>query len=99
MIRRPPRSTLFPYTTLFRSPSDDSGLVFAKDADDTALNLDVVRGNHDRSHFGICRLETYLAGAFAIEALERCFFPTNQRHHNVTSIGDLGLLEIGRAHV
>src|SRR3712207_9452269 len=23
MIRRPPRSTLFPYTTLFRSPSDD----------------------------------------------------------------------------
>src|SRR2546430_7764240 len=23
MIRRPPRSTLFPYTTLFRSPSND----------------------------------------------------------------------------
>src|SRR3712207_8696243 len=34
MIRRPPRSTLFPYTTLFRSPADagdevpaDAGLV------------------------------------------------------------------------
>src|SRR5574341_1201240 len=26
MIRRPPRSTLFPYTTLFRSDSDDDGL-------------------------------------------------------------------------
>src|SRR3712207_8435174 len=26
MIRRPPRSTLFPYTTLFRSPSRPSGL-------------------------------------------------------------------------
>src|SRR3989449_3705797 len=25
MIRRPPRSTLFPYTTLFRSPSEGSG--------------------------------------------------------------------------
>src|SRR5574340_1503594 len=25
MIRRPPRSTLFPYTTLFRSPAPDSG--------------------------------------------------------------------------
>src|SRR2546430_7869452 len=25
MIRRPPRSTLFPYTTLFRSPWDASG--------------------------------------------------------------------------
>src|SRR2546422_4340260 len=24
MIRRPPRSTLFPYTTLFRSPAADS---------------------------------------------------------------------------
>src|SRR5438034_6669145 len=25
MIRRPPRSTLFPYTTLFRSPADPHG--------------------------------------------------------------------------
>src|SRR5258707_1727107 len=25
MIRRPPRSTLFPYTTLFRSPAHDPG--------------------------------------------------------------------------
>src|SRR2546428_11223476 len=25
MIRRPPRSTLFPYTTLFRSPADGFG--------------------------------------------------------------------------
>src|SRR2546426_7109008 len=29
MIRRPPRSTLFPYTTLFRSPLDDLGQVLA----------------------------------------------------------------------
>src|SRR5258705_5362630 len=28
MIRRPPRSTLFPYTTLFRSPSAPSGRRF-----------------------------------------------------------------------
>src|SRR5690348_18117661 len=27
MIRRPPRSTLFPYTTLFRSPSKFAALV------------------------------------------------------------------------
>src|SRR5258708_27428279 len=26
MIRRPPRSTLFPYTTLFRSPADSCGV-------------------------------------------------------------------------
>src|SRR2546430_5364823 len=29
MIRRPPRSTLFPYTTLFRSSSPDEMLGFA----------------------------------------------------------------------
>src|SRR3712207_7828827 len=30
MIRRPPRSTLFPYTTLFRSPYHDNGIkIFA----------------------------------------------------------------------
>src|SRR5258707_9147697 len=27
MIRRPPRSTLFPYTTLFRSPRSNAGLL------------------------------------------------------------------------
>src|SRR3712207_7979171 len=30
MIRRPPRSTLFPYTTLFRSQSGGSILAFTK---------------------------------------------------------------------
>src|SRR2546430_12338196 len=29
MIRRPPRSTLFPYTTLFRSDSPPPGLIVA----------------------------------------------------------------------
>src|SRR3712207_7880465 len=32
MIRRPPRSTLFPYTTLFRSRSPASGGAMAADA-------------------------------------------------------------------
>src|SRR3712207_7643772 len=30
MIRRPPRSTLFPYTTLFRSNSDESSLAIGE---------------------------------------------------------------------
>src|SRR3712207_7511553 len=37
MIRRPPRSTLFPYTTLFRSHTDD-GEIFA--IDDTCTHQD-----------------------------------------------------------
>src|SRR3712207_8544217 len=47
MIRRPPRSTLFPYTTLFRSPPDDlrDDLL----AGEGALPYPV-RENHGRSH-------------------------------------------------
>src|SRR2546422_7640695 len=39
MIRRPPRSTLFPYTTLFRSPQDGAALLdpVAEVADEPAL--------------------------------------------------------------
>src|SRR6266566_6452543 len=32
MIRRPPRSTLFPYTTLFRSPCERNGHEYADGA-------------------------------------------------------------------
>src|SRR3712207_7750938 len=41
MIRRPPRSTLFPYTTLFRSIGDRLGdrLLPAQRADQRALTL------------------------------------------------------------
>src|SRR3989442_14511489 len=35
MIRRPPRSTLFPYTTLFRSPSDGAHVGFERLGNDT----------------------------------------------------------------
>src|SRR5260370_684258 len=65
MIRRPPRSTLFPYTTLFRSLVGDLG-----DRDDGAVDDDRYRadarvavvGSHERtpelhSHLnGGCRL-------------------------------------------
>src|SRR5256886_12702190 len=34
MIRRPPRSTLFPYTTLFRSRDEDPDAALAQPADD-----------------------------------------------------------------
>src|SRR3712207_8914172 len=32
MIRRPPRSTLFPYTTLFRSRSKEAGILMLADS-------------------------------------------------------------------
>src|SRR2546426_8305826 len=39
MIRRPPRSTLFPYTTLFRSAAANRYCVFHK-SDDQVWNLE-----------------------------------------------------------
>ena len=41
MIRRPPRSTLFPYTTLFRSIFDLDDLTMLIGADEAGLLLEV----------------------------------------------------------
>src|SRR5436309_8446457 len=54
MIRRPPRSTLFPYTTLFRSVANRfaavaSGRFHGEEADD--LQHMVLDDVADRSHF------------------------------------------------
>src|SRR5260370_19981325 len=68
MIRRPPRSTLFPYTTLFRSPSSRkprrSGLVLV-DAEAVALPaaVDAVRdelGLPGRSEEHTSELQSHL---------------------------------------
>src|SRR3712207_7928473 len=42
MIRRPPRSTLFPYTTLFRSGRDEAGVVGALDPARPEVTLEVL---------------------------------------------------------
>src|SRR2546422_10539619 len=55
MIRRPPRSTLFPYTTLFRSvrtSSRSSGRITSTDGEGTTLELGLGRPEIDRDEFG-----------------------------------------------
>src|SRR5256885_10170933 len=47
MIRRPPRSTLFPYTTLFRSGLDRIGLSRAQRDHGHEFGIALVRGDHD----------------------------------------------------
>src|SRR3712207_7311330 len=42
MIRRPPRSTLFPYTTLFRSSRDGVHVALPQDDQLLAVHLDLV---------------------------------------------------------
>src|SRR3712207_1044838 len=46
MIRRPPRSTLFPYTTLFRSAPEDDGSAIAEFS-----GKELIRGEPDASSF------------------------------------------------
>src|SRR3712207_7596287 len=50
MIRRPPRSTLFPYTTLFRSDGDASGFGRREPAEDLAANNDERRRQRGQRH-------------------------------------------------
>src|SRR5882724_5939191 len=58
MIRRPPRSTLFPYTTLFRSsmdrPTDKRPFVYQLNS--SAFD-EIYCSNHDffSSHYCLCR--------------------------------------------
>src|SRR5256886_6325358 len=88
MIRRPPRSTLFPYTTLFRShvAEDDARVRFRAAAEAGLLKI--------LSKMGISTLSSY-CGAQIFEALglgggviDRCFTGT------VSTIGGIGFAEI-----
>src|SRR3712207_5085881 len=47
MIRRPPRSTLFPYTTLFRSEADDVIAALTEQAKEKHIPVMVVTGDRD----------------------------------------------------
>src|SRR3712207_8553186 len=52
MIRRPPRSTLFPYTTLFRSPPTRSALLPARHISRTVSHSPRVEGRRASSSRG-----------------------------------------------
>src|SRR3712207_6939909 len=82
MIRRPPRSTLFPYTTLFRSP-DRLGQEFQVD-----LVADAGSGGHDRE-IGEGRLPPFqeavpLQVALVFELEDRKSTRLNSSHANIS---------------
>src|SRR3712207_8632961 len=96
MIRRPPRSTLFPYTTLFRSSSalDAYGRVGAP--------VSWVLGNHDKerqvTRFGGGEVGTARARAAALLTLA---LPGSAYLYAGDELGlpQAHVPEIGRAHV
>src|SRR5260370_6018353 len=59
MIRRPPRSTLFPYTTLFRSHLQAHAQFARRDREE--IDVAAVRGDHDeRSEEHTSELQSHL---------------------------------------
>src|SRR3712207_7205407 len=80
MIRRPPRSTLFPYTTLFRS-------VDAREDVAQQPRRDDARNRADREHLGVA-LEQLLLGQPAQDRLrqirDRKSTRLNSSHANIS---------------
>src|SRR2546429_8362011 len=78
MIRRPPRSTLFPYTTLFRSLSEDNLASYRQAADFLNFSrIDLVCLQHEYGIFG------GRAGGHILELLRRLQMPVATTLHTV----------------
>src|SRR5437762_6248678 len=95
MIRRPPRSTLFPYTTLFRSAGRNRGLAQDREAA-LGVGLVVVGAEHARHHDREDRKSTRLNSShrcisYAVFCLKKkkkkqLNSPGRENHDNVTPI-------------
>src|SRR5256885_17146101 len=77
MIRRPPRSTLFPYTTLFRSRFGRLIWAFGKSAIRGRGSIPDMLARAERDmppgFFSLDALESYLRTAFASRGLSNAF--------------------------
>src|SRR2546430_7811760 len=77
MIRRPPRSTLFPYTTLFRSRARREGVVAFSDERNKQSLADDLHGRR-QAICGACGGPQYPVLRLAVTAC-KCVL-TNRRH-------------------
>src|SRR3712207_8141443 len=88
MIRRPPRSTLFPYTTLFRSRQDVRGLVdrlLSEQLYDGGWNCEAPqRSTKSSFNTTICVLEALLEYERASVARDRKSTRLNSSHANIS---------------
>src|SRR5258707_10842183 len=81
MIRRPPRSTLFPYTTLFRSREARSGSRVQRAVDPLQRRLGVPSGEPRRGcHAGVAHREHLRIAA----AQDRKSTRLNSSHANIS---------------
>src|SRR3712207_7178918 len=82
MIRRPPRSTLFPYTTLFRS---DFEVGVDEGADEPAPDRALMVGGVARTKVAVVgRLELGVVGRERAQAEDRKSTRLNSSHANIS---------------
>src|SRR5260221_964761 len=95
MIRRPPRSTLFPYTTLFRSRTDIAPGRFDPPADaaeqvdlisDTQSDIDLDIGARSEGHTSELQSHSDLVCRLLLEKKKRL---TSIAHPDVTQTSDV----------
>src|SRR5690349_22867595 len=100
MIRRPPRSTLFPYTTLFRSvavavtplPAQTAGAPFAiQESGETFDNLQeavaaVGGGNRSEEHTSELQSRRDLVCRLLLEKKKKKKHKTNTHNKNITTL-------------
>src|SRR3712207_7290041 len=87
MIRRPPRSTLFPYTTLFRSDRIEGAAVkrLAHGTGDVQHNLPVVLDHLIVTHrFASGDTDLGLAGVLVHHRIDRKSTRLNSSHANIS---------------
>src|SRR2546425_6236621 len=92
MIRRPPRSTLFPYTTLFRSDTDRQmrilGIYRLAEAEVLLLSEPVRRGLRSEEHTSELQSLAYLVCRLLLEKKKnknKCITHTTQHTVNRVS--------------
>src|SRR3712207_8999490 len=76
MIRRPPRSTLFPYTTLFRSEAVRAGHARGELAEEAVGGVDVVAAAEPRVD--------HAAAVFRLARVDRKSTRLNSSHANIS---------------
>src|SRR3989475_10685968 len=74
MIRRPPRSTLFPYTTLFRSDEETEEAITPRTEEQLAAELDRAMANVDA-----LVVEDYNKGTLTQAVIERAMALAQRR--------------------
>src|SRR5260221_4277516 len=84
MIRRPPRSTLFPYTTLFRSPPEQDGSTTGTPVVQTEYILKSSGGGGDRKSTRLNSSHTVISYAvFCLKKKKKIAYIASANTHSM----------------